>query len=152
MGVDEEFAARGFGMTSQDLTFKWWQKTLGAAVGLWLGWDFLYSAWNGHLLRQGFDLWLPYAAVAVGVFIFPRSMRFAMLLLAGLSPIAAGISLVRDSAKSALLALLVGGACALVAVVIRWFRPEPFAKPWPEAADVPDFLAGRREGPETPSA
>ena len=143
MGVDEEFAARGFGMTSQDLTFRWWQRALGAAVGLWLGWDFLYSAWHGHLVRQGFDLWLPYAAVAVGVFIFPRSMRFAMLLLAALSPVAAVISFIRDSVNSGLLALLVGGACFLVAGVIRWFRPEPFAKPWPEASDVPDFLAGR---------
>ncbi|NBU29944.1 MAG: hypothetical protein EBS41_00275 [Actinobacteria bacterium] len=143
MGVDEEFAQRGFAMSGQDINYRWWQKALGGVVGAGLGWDYLFSAWQGRLTREGFDLWLPYAAVAVGVFIFPRSIRFTMQLLAALSPVAIVISLIRDTLQAAIWAAAVGVGCYVVSRVIPWFRPEPFAYKWPEKSQVKDFLDDR---------
>ncbi len=129
MNVDERFAARG--MADQDLEFPTWRKALGALPGLLLCGGFLRASWAGDLSRAGFDLWLAYAAVALGVFIFPRSMRFAVTAMACVAPAAVAISAVRHPWSAAALAAGVGLSCWLVRALIPIFRPEPFAPKWP---------------------
>lgn len=129
MNLDEEFAARG--MSSQDLEYAPWRKAIGALPGIALAIGFLRASWQGDLSRAGFDLWLAYAAVALGVFIFPRSMRFAVTVLACTSPVAVVICTIRHTASTALVAAALGGGCLLVRYLIPIFRPEPFAPQWP---------------------
>ena len=124
------FAARG--MSSQDIVYSPWRKAIGALPGLFLSYGFLTSAYRGDLSRSGYDLWLSYAAIALGVFIFPRTMRFAMTAVAVVSPVAVAISLLRHHPTSTVIVCAaVGAGCWLVRAGIRWFRPEPFEKPWP---------------------
>lgn len=124
------FAARG--MSNQDIVYGPWRKALGTLPGLLLAYGFLTAAYRGDLSRAGFDLWLSYAAIALGVFIFPRTMRFAMTVVAAVSPVAVLISILRHHpASTVLVCASVGLGCWLVRIGIRWFRPEPFEKPWP---------------------
>jgi len=124
------FAARG--MSSQDITYGPGRKALGAVPGVLLAYGFLTSAYRGDLSRSGFDLWLSYAAIALGVFIFPRTMRFGMTAVAAVSPVAVVIAVLRHHpSATVLVCAAVGAGCWLVRAGIRWFRPEPFEKPWP---------------------
>ena len=124
------FAARG--MSSQDIQYGPARKALGALPGAWLAYGFVTAAYHGDLSQSGFDLWLTYAAVALGVFIFPRTMRFAMTVVACVSPVAIVICLVRHHpTNTVVVSAAMGVAALLVRGGIRWFRPEPFAKPWP---------------------
>ena len=118
-------------MADQDLEFPWWRKALGALPGVVLCAGFLRAAWVGDLSRAGFDLWLAYAAIALGVFIFPRSMRFAVTALACVAPVAVLVSSLRHPLPTTLLATGVGLSCWLVRALIPIFRPEPFAPRWP---------------------
>lgn len=118
-------------MADQDFEFATWRKGLGALPGVLLSVGFLRAAWVGDLSRAGFDLWLAYAAVALGVFIFPRSMRFAVTLLACVSPVAVLVCLLRHSWSTTVLAAALGLSCWLVRALIPMFRPEPFAPKWP---------------------
>ena len=135
MKIDERHAAEAFaarGMSNQDIEFGPARRAIGAIPGVLLGYGFLASAYRGDLGRSGFDIWLSYAAVALGTFIFPRTMRFAMTVVAVMSPLAVLMCLVRHhSASTVILAAAVGLSAWAVRVVIRWFRPEPFAPKWP---------------------
>lgn len=118
-------------MADQDLEYAPWRKALGALPGVLLCVGFMRASWVGDLSRSGFDLWLAYAAVALGVFIFPRSMRFAVTALACIAPVAVAICAVRHSWSATILAAGVGVSCWLVRYLIPVFRPEPFAPKWP---------------------
>jgi len=128
--ADMAFAARG--MSSQEIEYGPVRKALGSLPGVFLGYGFITAAYRGDLSRSGFDLWLTYAAIALGVFIFPRSMRFAMTVVACVSPVAVAVSVLRHhSATTIVVSVAVGLAALLVRAGIKWFRPEPFAPAWP---------------------
>ena len=135
MNIDERHAEMAFaarGMSNQDIQYGPVRKALGALPGVLLGYGFITAAYRGDLSRSGFDLWLTYAAIALGIFIFPRTMSFAMTVIAVVSPIAAGVCALRHHpTNTVMVSLAVGLGALVVRAGIRLFRPEPFATPWP---------------------
>lgn len=135
VNIDERHAEMAFaarGMSSQEIEYGPVRKALGGLPGILLGYGFITAAYRGDLSRSGFDLWLTYAAIALGVFIFPRSMRFAMTVVACVSPLAALLAVIRHhSLTTIVVTISVGLAALLVRAGIKWFRPEPFATAWP---------------------
>jgi len=129
VNVDEQFAARG--MSNQDIEFPLWRKALGALPGVLLAYGFLTASARGDLARSGFDLWLAYGAIALGVFIFPRTIHFAMTALACITPVAVWICATHHPFRTTASAAALGGGAFLVRQILPVFRPEPFAKPWP---------------------